>query len=50
MARPKKQTQELTEDQVRDLKMLQANFEMLERTKEEVKLRGSEEQYKRICV
>lgn len=50
MARPKKQTQELSEDKVKELKMLVANFEMLENTKEETKLRGSDEQYKRISL
>lgn len=50
MARPKKQTTELTEDKVKELKMLMANYEMLENTKEEVKLRGNDEQYKRISI
>lgn len=50
MARPKKQTQELSEDKVKELKMLVANFEMLENTKEETKLRGNDEQYKRISI
>ena len=50
MARPKKQNQELTVDKGKELKMLLANYEMLERTKEEVRLRGNEEQAKRVAI
>ena len=50
MARPKKQNQELTIDNEKELKMLLANYEMLERTKEEVRLRGNEEQAKRVAI
>lgn len=50
MARPKKQNQELTIENEKELKMLLANYEMLERTKEEVRLRGNEEQAKRVAI
>lgn len=50
MARPKKQNQELTIEKEKELKMLLANYEMLERTKEEVRLRGNEEQAKRVAI
>lgn len=50
MARPKKQNQELTLENEKELKMLLANYEMLERTKEEVRLRGNEEQAKRVAI
>ena len=50
MARPKKQVQELDANKDKELKMLLANYEMLERTKEEIKLRGTDEQYKRVSI
>ena len=50
MAKSKKQTQETPDDMSKELKTLLANFEMLERTKAEVELRGSEEQVNRIKI
>lgn len=40
----------LTEEQEKEIKLLQANNEMLERTKEEAKLRGNEKSVERIQI